>query len=75
MSIKEFKTNEELIGLFKDSIHSFDESAIIDKIENNNTHKLYVFEDKKLIYIKVPYIMDKEQKESINAFVSLSKII
>lgn len=75
ISIEELEANEELIGLFKDSINSFDKPAIIEKTENNNIHNLYLFEDEKLIYTKAPYIMNNEEKDSMNSSVRIAKII
>ena len=49
----------------------------------NNTLKLYAFLEKikyrtkhqMLIYVKVPYIMTKDDEESLNTFIHLAKIM
>ncbi|HJD60360.1 MAG TPA: hypothetical protein LFW20_06995 [Rickettsia endosymbiont of Omalisus fontisbellaquei] len=66
-----------------------DKSVALKKIfsiedEHNTIHKLYVFLEKDkisnkthqmLIYVKVPYIMTKDEEESLNTFIRLAKIM
>ncbi|WP_218460204.1 hypothetical protein, partial [Rickettsia sp. TH2014] len=72
-----------------DFISKSDKSVAVNKAfsiqgEHNNTHKLYAFLEKNkipgkthqmLIYIKVPYIMTKDDEESLNTFIHLAKIM
>jgi hypothetical protein len=66
-----------------------DKSVAVNKAfsiqdEHNNTHKLYAFLEKNeisdkthqmLIYVKVPYLMTKDDEESLNTFIHLAKIM
>lgn len=72
-----------------DFISKSDKSVAVNKVfsiqdEHNNTHKLYAFLEKNkisdkthqmLVYVKVPYIMTKDDEESFNTFIHLAKIM
>lgn len=72
-----------------DFISKSDKSVAVNKVfsiqdEHNNTHKLYAFLEKNkisdkthqmLIYVKVTYIMTKDDEESLNTFIHLAKIM
>ena len=72
-----------------DFISKSDKSVAANKVfsiqdEHNNTHKLYAFLEKNkisdkthqmLIYVKVTYIMTKDDEESLNTFIHLAKIM
>jgi hypothetical protein len=53
-------------------------------VEPNYSHKLYVFltkdminnkQEKALIYIKVPYIMNRDVEETLSIFMHLIKLL
>ncbi|AFC70207.1 hypothetical protein RAMDARK_1475 [Rickettsia amblyommatis str. Darkwater] len=80
---------DSLSYFIDDFISKSDKSVAVNKVfsiqdEHNNTHKLYTFLEKNkildkthqmLIYVKVPYIMTKDDEESLNTFIHLAKIM
>lgn len=91
MSFKELEEDEELMKLFQAELDSYkadssdDEPTIVmNKIEGNITHKLFVFSEETnvndnpeqaLIYVKIPYRMDKSEKETLYTFIHLAKMM
>lgn len=83
----ELENDWKLNQLFEDVLNCSDDNfgtAVINRIENNITHKLLIFSEKAKvndqieqmhIYVKVPYIMSKSDEETLYTFVYLAKMM
>ncbi|MEY4463193.1 MAG: hypothetical protein RLZZ81_164 [Pseudomonadota bacterium] len=83
----ELENDWKLNKLFKDVLNCYNDNfgtAVINRIENNIIHKLFVFSEKVElkgqveqihIYVKVLYKMSKSEEETLYTFVYLAKMM
>ncbi|HJD60049.1 MAG TPA: hypothetical protein LFW20_05300 [Rickettsia endosymbiont of Omalisus fontisbellaquei] len=83
----ELENDCKLNQLFEDVLNCSNDNSrttVINRIENNITHKLFVFSEKDKIndqveqmhiYVKVPYIMSRSDEETLYTFVYLAKMM
>ncbi|AAY61785.1 hypothetical protein RFEPED_1514 [Rickettsia felis str. Pedreira] len=83
----ELENDRKLNKLFEDVLNCSDDNfgtAIINVVENNIIHKLFVSSEKAeikkqveriYIYVKAPYIMSKSDEEILYTFVYLAKMM